>query len=89
MSQHPSLKVSSAGKRHRNVLKRYERIRKLKEKESWTEGKNSVFGLPKVKSQKLKAKGSSAKKEGEAEGKEGAPEAAKTEAAPKAEKKKG
>ncbi|PJC47200.1 MAG: small basic protein, partial [Candidatus Omnitrophica bacterium CG_4_9_14_0_2_um_filter_42_8] len=32
MSLHPSLKTSSSGKKHRSVLKRYERLATLKEK---------------------------------------------------------
>jgi len=55
MTQHSSLRGEGMGKRHRNVLKRYERVRKLKEGEKWEEGR-SVFGLPKVKSIKVKVK---------------------------------
>ncbi len=55
MSIHSSLRVDKVGSRHRNVLKRYERIKKLKSNEAWSEDK-SVYGLPKVKSQKLKTK---------------------------------
>ena len=55
MSQHPSLRVDSVGTKHRNVLKRYERIKKLQDQEKWQDG-NSAFGLPKVKSVKLKVK---------------------------------
>jgi small basic protein (TIGR04137 family) len=55
MSQHRSLHVDSIGTKHRNVLKRYERISKLQKDEKWTEGR-TVYGLPKVKSQKLKVK---------------------------------
>ena len=36
---------------NRNVLKRAERLEKLKETERWQEG-DSIFGLPKVKIQK-------------------------------------
>ncbi|MFC1809443.1 small basic protein [Candidatus Omnitrophota bacterium] len=67
MSQHPSLRVKSAGKKHRNVLKRYERIKKLQEEEKWDESKDSVYNLPKVKSQKLKAKSGKSEKQEEAE----------------------
>lgn len=63
MSQHPSLRLSSAGKKHRNVLKRHERIEKLKSQSKWNSEANSPYGLPKVKSQKLKAKSSKAEKE--------------------------
>lgn len=55
MSQHPSLRVGGVGVRHRNVLKRFERIKRLKHDEKW-EDEMSVFGLPKVKSQKIKVK---------------------------------
>ena len=37
MSQHPSLRGFDKNKKHRSVLKRYERISLLKEKEKWTE----------------------------------------------------
>lgn len=55
MSQHPSLRVDSVGARHRNVLKRFERIKKLQEQNKWQD-RLSVFGLPKVKSMKVKVK---------------------------------
>jgi small basic protein (TIGR04137 family) len=53
MTQHASLHIDKVGMKHRNVLKRYERVNKLKADERWKEGR-SVYGLPKVKSQKLK-----------------------------------
>jgi small basic protein (TIGR04137 family) len=49
MSRHPSLKVSSLGVKRRSVLKRIERIEKLKRQRRWKEGDN-VTGLPKTKS---------------------------------------
>lgn len=55
MSQHPSLRVDSVGVKHRNVLKRGERIKKLSQDEKWNPEK-SAFGLPKVKSIKVKVK---------------------------------
>jgi len=55
MSQHPSLRGFDKNKKHRSVLKRYERISLLKEKEKWTE-EDSVYGLPKVKIIKFKVK---------------------------------
>jgi len=55
MSQHPSLRSSDKDKAHRSVLKRYERIKILKDKEKW-KVENSVFGLPKVKVVKFKIK---------------------------------
>ena len=70
MSQHPSLREDSVGAKHRNVLKRFERIKKLQEQNKWQE-RTSVFGLPKVKSMKIKVKKT---KEGPAEG--AAPEVA-------------
>lgn len=70
MSQHPSLRSSEKDKQHRSVLKRYERLKILKEKEKWKEG-NSVFGLQKVKVLRFKIK-----KEKAAKGAEGAEVAA-------------
>ena len=55
MSQHPSLKISSIGLKHRNVLKRYERIKYMQEKGTLKE-ESSIFGLPKIKSIRLKVK---------------------------------
>jgi len=55
MSQHPSLRSSAKDKQHRSVLKRYERIGILKEKELW-KNEESVFGLPKVKVVQFKIK---------------------------------
>lgn len=84
MSIHSSLRSGGKGKKHRSVLKRYERLRTLKQKGLWDEEK-SVLGIPKVKMQKLKVK-----KEKAAPAAEGAvaPAAGKPApaAAPKAEK---
>ncbi len=55
MSQHPSLRSKRKGIAHRSVLKRYERLKELKEKEKWDEEK-SIFGLPKLKILKFKIK---------------------------------
>ncbi|MCK4463493.1 MAG: small basic protein [Candidatus Omnitrophica bacterium] len=55
MSQHPSLRSKRKGIAHRTVLKRYERLKELKEKEKWDEEK-SIFGLPKLKILKFKIK---------------------------------
>lgn len=55
MSQHPSLREASVGAKHRNVLKRFERIKKLQEENKWAGGA-SIYGLPKVKSLKIKVK---------------------------------
>ena len=75
MSLHPSLKTSKAGKKHRTVLKRYERLTALKEKGILKED-DSVFGMPKLKIIKIKVK----KEVKEEKPKEG--EAAVTTAAP-------
>ena len=55
MSQHPSLRSSDNDSKNRSVLKRYERISLLKDREKWKE-EDSVFGLPKVKIVKFKVK---------------------------------
>ena len=80
MSQHPSLRVDKVGTRHRNVLKRFERIKKLQESERWTEGR-TVYNLPKVRSIKIKAKKAKSEKAVAAPG--AAPAAAATAAAAK------
>jgi len=56
MSQHPSLRSSDKDKKQRSVLKRYERIKTLRDKEKWDDKKDSVFGLPKVKVTRFKIK---------------------------------
>jgi len=55
MAQHPSLRSGRRSKQHRSVLKRYERLQTLTTKEEWKEG-DSVFGLPKVKTLRIKIK---------------------------------
>lgn len=56
MSIHTSLKsAGKAGGAMRNVLKRHERVRHLMERGLWAEGR-SVFGLPKIKQVKMKAR---------------------------------
>ena len=55
MSQHSSLKIDPTRTRHRNVLKRHERVQRLVEMEKWND-RPSAFGLPKVKSLKIKVK---------------------------------
>ena len=45
MSQHASLKAGSKGGEFRSVLKRFEKIKELAEKDKWTEEKDSVFKL--------------------------------------------
>jgi small basic protein (TIGR04137 family) len=78
-----SLRIRSGGTSNRSVLKRSERLQKLKESERWNEG-DSVFGLPKVRVIRtaLKKK-KKAKAEEAAEGAEGG-EAAAGAAAPAA-----
>ena len=84
MSLDRSLKGANALVRHRNVLKRDERLAKLKEMEKWNEQK-SVFGLPKVAHRKLVVGGKGGAKEEVAEGAAGAVAgAAATGAAPAA-----
>ena len=56
MSIHTSLKSKDKGRQHRSVLKRFEKIRKLKGEDKWDEEEDSVFGLPKVKIIKIAAK---------------------------------
>jgi small basic protein (TIGR04137 family) len=48
MSLDRSLKGKSTLERHRNVLRRGERITLLEDNEKWVEGKGSVFGIVKV-----------------------------------------
>ncbi len=64
MSVHPSLASKDKGKRSRSVLKRFERLKELQEKEKWKPG-DSVFGLLKIKALRWKVK--KAKKAAEAE----------------------
>ena len=86
MSQHRSLKVDSVGARHRNVLSRIERIKKLKEQKRWADDR-SVFNLPKIKSMKIKVKKSATPKAGAEAGAAGAaPGAAPAAAAAGAKK---
>lgn len=55
MTQHSSLRLKGVGTAHRSVLKRFERILKLQKEEKWKEG-DPIFGLPKVKTIRLKIK---------------------------------
>lgn len=50
-----SLKINSASIRERNVLTRIERLKKLEETDRWKEG-DSVFGLAKVRVEKMALK---------------------------------
>ena len=65
MSLHSSLKRSGAAGRHRNVLKREERLEKLTDEEKWEDGKDSIYALPKVRSIKTRVKKKAKKKEAE------------------------
>jgi small basic protein (TIGR04137 family) len=85
MSIHSSLRGGGKGRKHRSVLKRYERLKALKDKNLWDESK-SVLGIPKVKMQKVKVK----KEKAAAEEKAGAaPAGAAAPAAPAAAPAKG
>jgi len=89
MSIHPSLAISEKDKKQRSVLKRSERIKAMAEKGNWKEG-DRVFGLPKVKTLRIKIKKEKVEKAAEATTAEGAAPAAAAPAAKgagKAEKK--
>ena len=66
MSIDKSFKMKGKLVRPRNVFTRVERIKILKEEGKW-EPTMSVFGIPKVKSVKIKRKGKSEKKAAKAE----------------------
>lgn len=68
MSIHKSLKVSSKLVRSRNVFTRGERIERLKELGKWDEKKDSLFHLPKVKTQFGKKVGKKKKEKKKEEG---------------------
>lgn len=70
MSQHSSLSSGKRKKRHRSVLKRFERLKHMKEKDEWEEGKASIFGLPKIKVVKFRVKKEKVAEEVPAEGAE-------------------
>jgi len=55
MSIHPSLRSSEKDKKQRSVLKRSERLRTMLEKNEWKEG-DDVYGLPKIKTIRIKIK---------------------------------
>ena len=61
MSIHPSLAISEKDKKQRSVLKRTERIRSMAEKGKWKEG-DMVYGLPKLKTVRIKIKKEKAEK---------------------------
>ncbi len=55
MSMHPSLRSSEKGKKQGSVLKRIERLKTMMDKEKWKEG-DPVYGLPKIKTVRIKIK---------------------------------
>jgi len=61
MSIHPSLSSSDKDKKPQSVLKRSERLRTMLEKGQWKEGDN-VYGLPKIKTLRIKIKKEKAEK---------------------------
>jgi small basic protein (TIGR04137 family) len=65
MSLDRSLKGKSTLERHRNVLRRAERVVMLEDNEKWAEGQNSVFGMVKVAHRKQVAAKKAAKTEAE------------------------
>ncbi len=86
MSLDGSLKGKSMLERHRNVLRRSERVEVLEDAEKWAEAKDSVFGLVKVAHRKAVAAKKAPKAETPVEGEAavaGAPTGA-TAAAPAA-----
>src|ERR1700749_1584496 len=81
MSLDRSLKGKSTLERHRNVLRRSERIETLEDNEKWSEGKSSVFGLVKVAHRKQAAAKKAPKAEVAADGTAAAAPAAGAKAA--------
>ena len=85
MSIHPSLSSKDKGKRQRSVLKRFERLKELIEKEKWKPG-NSIFGLPKLKALRWKIKKIKKAEEAEAPAGEATSKAAAEKKAPSGKK---
>ena len=81
MSLDRSLKGKSTLERHRNVLRRSERIVTLEDHEKWSEGKSSVFGLVKVAHRKQAAAKKAPKAEAAADATAAAPGTAAAPAA--------
>lgn len=65
MAIHPSLSLTDKDRKPRSVLKRIERLKVLVDKNKWTE-KDSVYGLPKLKSIRIRIKKEKAEKAVEA-----------------------
>ncbi|MEW6074675.1 MAG: small basic protein [Candidatus Omnitrophota bacterium] len=61
MSIHPSLSAADKSKKQRSVLKRIERLKMMSEKNEWSE-KDDVYGLPKIKTVRIKIKKEKAEK---------------------------
>ena len=61
MSIHPSLRSSEKDKKIRSVLKRTERLKIMMEKGVWKEGED-IYGLPKIKTIRIKIKKEKAEK---------------------------
>lgn len=88
MSLHRSLKSKGGLMKHRNVLKKRERIQRLEEEGRWPEEEEtSAFGLPKVRNIKITSKKTKAAEEEApaAEAGEAAAETAAEETAPSEE----
>jgi len=62
MSIHPSLASSDKSSKSRSVLKRTERLKAMAAKNQWKEG-DDVYGLPKIKTLRIKIKKEKAVKE--------------------------
>ncbi len=67
MSIHPSLSSSEKGKKQRSVLKRVERLKIMAGKNQWKE-LDDVYGLPKIKTLRIKIKKEKAEKKEAVEG---------------------
>lgn len=78
MAIHPSLKISDKDTKQRTVLKRTERLRSMMHSSKWKDG-DSVFGLPKMKTLRIKIKKEKAEKAETAATAEGAAPAAAAE----------
>jgi small basic protein (TIGR04137 family) len=78
MSIHPSLNTPEKDKKPRSVLKRTERLRTMISKGQWKEG-DSVYGLPKIKTVRIRIKKEKAEKAETAVTAEGAAPAAPSE----------
>lgn len=81
MSIHPSLNSPEKDRKPRSVLKRLERLRTMIEKNQWKEG-DSVCGLPKIKTLRIKIKKEKAEKVVDAAAAGAAPAAETKEPAP-------